>query len=129
MQIDVQIMDPAMWYTRLNSGDFQLTLSVLNNLHRHPIWLLANPPFRLIENPFWPDGLPQAYVDAANTANTTLDDAQQRTAFGRIQQIVQDESCVVPIAWRYTLLAYQTYVRNLSRTMDGWIVLDDAEKA
>jgi len=124
VELDVQPLDPAQWYPKLNGGDYQMTFSFAGNSHKYPTRMALGTAFRLANNPLWPAGPPKAYADAVNAANGTLDPAEQKKAFDRIQEVMLDEAWNLSVAWRYTLFASQKYVKGLDWSVDDQVALD-----
>jgi ABC-type transport system substrate-binding protein len=124
VELDVQPLDPAQWYPKLNSGDYQMTFSFAGNSHKYPTRMALGTAYRLANNPLWPAGPPKAYADAVNAANGTLNPAEQKRAFDRIQEVMLDEAWNLSVAWRYTLFASQKYVRGLDWSVDDMLALD-----
>jgi peptide/nickel transport system substrate-binding protein len=123
-QLEVQPMDPAQWYPKLNSGDYQMTFSFAGNSHKYPTRAMLGTAFRLANNPLWPSGPPKAYADAVNAANGTMDKAKQKVAFDQIVDVMLDEAWALSVCWRYTLFASQKYVKGMDWSVDDQIVLE-----
>ena len=112
------------WGDRLGDGNYNLTFSFAGRSHLDPISAFDNSAFRQVNNPLFADGNPPAaYVDAVNTAKSTLDKTQRKAAFDKATEVLLEESFAQSISWRLTLFGLGKNVQGFDHTADDFVVL------
>lgn len=124
---DMQInsLDGAAFADFYVAKDYGLITNFNGNLAKYPTRLTGNSTFRLEDNRGWPDGLPQAYVDAINQASSALTPAEQEAAFANLRDVLLDLSWVINIAYNQNTSAVGDNVSGAAVTVDTMLILED----
>ena len=124
---DMQInsLDGAAFADFYVAKDYGLITNFNGNLAKYPTRLTGNSTFRLEDNRGWPDGLPQAYVDAINQASSALSPAEQEAAFANLRDVLLDLSWVINIAYNQNTSAVGDHVSGAAVTVDTMLILED----
>jgi peptide/nickel transport system substrate-binding protein len=123
--MEIVILDSTQYYKRVLGGDFQLATSFSGNTQKYPTRVALNSIYRATNNPVWGNEVPKAYLDALAEANSTIDPAKQKVAFGKLNQALLDESWVVSIAYRQSVFGLAKHVDGFAFTVDDMSVLEN----
>ena len=127
-ELDLAPLDATQASRRLLAGEFQITPSFSGNTQKYPTRIALNSIYRTANNPVWGDAVPRAYVDAINEANSTIDPARQKEAFGKLNQALLDESWVVSVAYRQSVFGLARHVKGFAYTVDDMVVLENVSR-
>lgn len=127
-ELELAPLDATQASRRLLAGEFQITPSFSGNTQKYPTRIALNSIYRTANNPVWGDAVPKAYVDAVNEANSTIDPARQKEAFGKLNQALLDESRVVSVAYRQSVFGLARHVKGFAYTVDDMVVLENASR-
>ena len=124
---DMQInsLDGAAFADFYVAKDYGLITNFNGNLAKYPTRLTGNSTFRLKDNRGWPDGLPQAYVDAINQSSSALTGAEQEAAFANLRSVLLDLSWVINIAYNQNTSAISDSVSGAAVTVDTMLIVED----
>jgi peptide/nickel transport system substrate-binding protein len=125
-KVNIETLDQAQYLPRVLAGDYMCLFSTSVNLAKYPTRIALNTVWRTAENPIWKNDVPKSYVAAIEEANSTLDPAKQKVAFGKLVDALLDESWVISIAWRQTLFGLQKHVKGFEFTVDDMMMLENA---
>ena len=96
------------------SATFDLDFTFVGRSHMYPLALFDNSPYRHFNSPIFPRGdFPEGYVDALYATGSTVDPVEQRALFRKINDILIDSSHDIPVSWKFTLFAHQTWLKGM----------------
>lgn len=129
VDMSIELVDNARWTPQLFAGDFQATVTFVA-LNKDPLTLFRNSPYRTFNSPPFPQGnFPAGYVDNINAARRTVTKEFRQRLFGKIQDILLDESWTLPLASREVIFGWTSSVRDFGWNIDTQIALEKTGKA
>ncbi|MBI4639700.1 MAG: ABC transporter substrate-binding protein [Candidatus Tectomicrobia bacterium] len=123
VDLTIETLDPAQWYPKLLSGNYQMTFSFAGLSHTDPSQLSLNSAYRLENNPLW-EKVPSDYFKAGQEGRTTLDVDKRKKIYADFQVALLEGSWAISVAWRHTFYGLAPYVKGFDSSVDHNIMLD-----
>lgn len=128
VKTEIEVLDIAQFTPRVYKGDYEFYFTFSGNIHKYPTRIAVNSIYFPRNNPVWGKSAPEAYVQAIDDANGTLDPTKQKEAFAHLEDVLLDEAWTIPVAWRYSLFAQQKAVKGLDWSVDDMIDVSGVSK-
>ena len=68
----------------------------------------------------------QEYTDLVTAGASTLDEAKRREIYGKINKLIREEQFTVPVAASPTLFAYNSKIKDVRYSLEGFLTLEYA---
>jgi len=113
-------------YVKLhNNLGFQIVMSQTGRAVRDPAAMLG------MTSTWRPKGMTsgyetEEYSNLVTAGASTLDEAARREIYGKVNRLIRDEQFTVPVATSPTLFAYNSKIKDIRYSLEGFLTLEYA---